>query len=206
MSLNIMHNFLKNWKKKRNTYDFGRAGQELWRWLRRWTNPREGAGKQSPWGNEGGRSQERQEEPGAGGAQQDSGHSHDDGPQWSWWREEPWLPTPGGQTTAAEQVVEEPEAETESRRARGMPRIRGARVEQRTLATRPGDMRRNRSDWGPRWSKREEEAQQSRWDGATKCSQRIGVQRRWRVDAQPRQSRRDEGAQWSDGWRWRRGS
>ncbi len=50
----------------------------------RWTNPREMVpSKQSPWGDEGGRSQERQEEPGAGGAQQDSGHSHDDGPQWS---------------------------------------------------------------------------------------------------------------------------
>ncbi len=130
------------------------------------TNLRGGAGKQSPRGDEGGKSQERQEEPGAGGAQQDSGHSHDDGPQWSWWREEPWPPTPVGRTTAAEQVVEQPEAETESRRARGMPRIRGARVEQRTLATRPGDTQRNRSDWGPRWSKREEEAQQGRSDEA----------------------------------------
>ncbi len=36
---------------------------------------------------------------------------------------------------AAEQVVEEPEAEPESQRARGMPRIRGARVEPRSMAT-----------------------------------------------------------------------
>ncbi len=57
-----------------------------------------------------------------------------------WWRptvelteggamEEGWPPTPGGRPTMAEQVAEEPEAETESQRARGMQRIWGARVE-----------------------------------------------------------------------------
>ncbi len=49
--------------------------------------------------------------------------------------EERWPPTPGGQPMAVEQVVEEPEVETESQRARGMPRIRGARVEPRALVT-----------------------------------------------------------------------
>ncbi len=65
-------------------------------------------------------------------------------PQPWWWptvepteggaMEEWWPPTPGGRPTVAEQVVEEPE--TESQRARGMPRIRGARVEPRALATK----------------------------------------------------------------------
>ncbi len=60
-------------------------------------------------------------------------------PQPWWWptveptvggaMEEGWPPTPGGWQTAAEQVVEEPEEETESQRTRGMPRIQGARVE-----------------------------------------------------------------------------
>ncbi len=67
-------------------------------------------------------------------------------PQPWWWptvepteggaMEEGWPLTPGGRPTAAEQVVEEPEAETESQRARGMQRIRGARVEQRALANK----------------------------------------------------------------------
>ncbi len=38
----------------------------------------------------GARDPEGQEGPGAGGAQLDPGHSHDDGPRWSRWREEPW--------------------------------------------------------------------------------------------------------------------
>ncbi len=49
--------------------------------------------------------------------------------------EEEWPRTPGVRPMAAEQVVEEPEAEPESQRARGMPRIRGARVEPRSMAT-----------------------------------------------------------------------
>ncbi|KAL1258303.1 hypothetical protein QQF64_011547 [Cirrhinus molitorella] len=50
--------------------------------------------------------------------------------------EEEWPPTPGGRPTAAEQVEEEPEAETESRwRARATGRIRRAKAEQVALAT-----------------------------------------------------------------------
>ncbi len=59
--------------------------------LRRRTDTREGAGRQSS------RGWLRREEPGrrleghgAGGAQQDPGHSHDDGPRWRIRREEPW--------------------------------------------------------------------------------------------------------------------
>ncbi len=52
--------------------------------------------------------------------------------------EEEWPANTGGRPKAAEQVAEEPEAEMESQRARGMrgmPRIRGARVEPRALET-----------------------------------------------------------------------
>lgn len=45
------------------------------------------------------------------------------------------LTAPGGQPTAAEQVVVEPEAEIESQRARATGRIQRAKVEQMTLAT-----------------------------------------------------------------------
>ncbi len=65
-------------------------------------------------------------------------------PQPWWWptvelteggaMEEEWPPTPGGWPIASEQVVEEPEAETESQQARRMPRFRGARLEPRALA------------------------------------------------------------------------
>ncbi len=113
----------------------GRGGWELWRRLRRRTDTREGAGRQRPgrcWRRE--EPGKRQEGPRAGGAQPDPGHSHDDGPRWSRRREEPWR-RDGHRPTAAEQVVEEPEVETESQRARGMPRIRGARVEPRALVT-----------------------------------------------------------------------
>ncbi|KAL1263462.1 hypothetical protein QQF64_006201 [Cirrhinus molitorella] len=44
-------------------------------------------------------------------------------------------PTPGGRPTAAEQVEEEPEAETESRWARATGRIRRAKAEQMAPAT-----------------------------------------------------------------------
>ncbi len=66
-------------------------------------------------------------------------------PQPWWWptvelteggaMEEEWPPTPEGWPTASEQVVVEPEAETESQRARRMPRFRGARVEPRAQVT-----------------------------------------------------------------------
>ncbi|KAL1276295.1 hypothetical protein QQF64_035918 [Cirrhinus molitorella] len=49
--------------------------------------------------------------------------------------EEEGLTTPGGRLTAAEQVVEEPEAETESRWARATGRIRRAKAEQVAPAT-----------------------------------------------------------------------
>ncbi|KAL1248297.1 hypothetical protein QQF64_021615 [Cirrhinus molitorella] len=48
---------------------------------------------------------------------------------------EEWPPTPGGRPTAAEQVEEEPEAETESRWARATGRIRRAKAEQMAPAT-----------------------------------------------------------------------
>ncbi len=119
----------------RGTTERGGNGWEpRWR-LRRRTNTREGTGWQRPgrWRRreEPGK---RQEGPGAGGVQLDPGHSHDDGPRWSRWKEEPWR-SDGHRLQGAEQVVEEPEAETESQRARGMLRIRGARVEPRALAT-----------------------------------------------------------------------
>ncbi len=79
--------------------------------------------------------------------------------------EEGWPPTLGGRPTWTEQVVEEPEAETESQRARGMPRIRGAKVEPRALVTEA-----KAEIPGPRWSWREEGDQWSRWDGAMRCS------------------------------------
>ncbi len=66
-------------------------------------------------------------------------------PQSRWWpMEEPteggamveeWPPTPGGRPTAVEQVEVEPEAATESRRARMKPRIRRAKVEPEASAT-----------------------------------------------------------------------
>ncbi len=48
---------------------------------------------------------------------------------------EEWSLTPWGRPTVAEQVVLEPEAATESRRARVMPRIRRAKVEPEASAT-----------------------------------------------------------------------
>ncbi|KAK2887136.1 hypothetical protein Q8A67_015364 [Cirrhinus molitorella] len=45
------------------------------------------------------------------------------------------LTTPGGQPTAAEQVVEEPKAETESRRSRVMGRIRRTEAKPKAPAT-----------------------------------------------------------------------
>ncbi|KAL1276705.1 hypothetical protein QQF64_036328 [Cirrhinus molitorella] len=48
---------------------------------------------------------------------------------------EEWPPTPGGRPTVAEQVEEEPEAETESRWARVTGRIRRAKAEQVAPAT-----------------------------------------------------------------------
>ncbi len=99
----------------------------------------------------GGRLTETREVTKEGGAREETGGTRSRrrtaGPRpqpWWWPAVEPteggameeWLPpTPGGRPTAAEQVVEEPEAETESQRARGMQRIRGARVEPRALAT-----------------------------------------------------------------------
>ncbi|KAL1270420.1 hypothetical protein QQF64_029436 [Cirrhinus molitorella] len=46
------------------------------------------------------------------------------------------LTTPGGRPTVAEQVVVEPEAETESRRSGATPRIRRAKAEQMAPATK----------------------------------------------------------------------
>ncbi|KAL1250762.1 hypothetical protein QQF64_018558 [Cirrhinus molitorella] len=48
--------------------------------------------------------------------------------------EEEWPPTPGDRPTAAEQVEEEPEAETECQWARPTGRIRRAKAEQMALA------------------------------------------------------------------------
>ncbi len=52
--------------------------------------------------------------------------------------EEGWPPTPRGPPTAAEEwwSGEEPKAEMESQRARGMLRIQGARVEPKALVTK----------------------------------------------------------------------
>ncbi len=109
-----------------------------------WT-PGRGAADREKGGNEGGRSQGRdrgdQEEEeehswtqatammmAHGGA--DGGRNHGEG-----MAADSRGPTPGSRPMAAEQVVEGPEVETESQRARGMSRIRGARVEPRALAT-----------------------------------------------------------------------
>ncbi len=195
----------------------GRGGWELGRRLRRRTDIREGAGWQRPgrWRRreEPGK---RQEGPGAGGAQLDSGHSHD-GPRWSRRREEPWR-SDGRRLQGADQrwrsrwwrSPRRRRRANETGRCRGSGGLGWSRGIWRPRRRRSsGDPRWSRSDWGPRWSWREEGAQRSRWDGATRRSQRRGVLRRWRVDAWPRRSRRDEGARWSwwiDGWRWRRGS
>ncbi len=199
----------------RGTTEGGGNGWELRRRLRRRTNTREGAGWQRPgrWRRreEPGK---RQEGPGAGGAQLDPGHSHDDGPRWSWRREEPWR-SDCRQLQGADQRRRSRWWRSPRRRRRanepGGCRGSGGPGWSRGLwrprrRWRSGDPRRSRSDWGPRWSWREEGAQRSRWDGATRRSRRRGVLRRWRVDGQPRRSRRDEGARWSwriDGWRWR---
>ncbi len=53
--------------------------------------------------------------------------------------EQVWLPIPGVRPMAAEQVVEEPEAETESQRARRMPRIRGGQGRAEGSGDRGGD-------------------------------------------------------------------
>ncbi len=55
----------------------------------------------------------RQEGARTGGAWRNPGHNG--GPRWSRQREDPWSPTPGRQSTVAEQVVEKPEMETESK-------------------------------------------------------------------------------------------
>ncbi len=78
-------------------------------------------------------------------------------PQPWWWptvgpteggaMEEGWPPTPGGILKAVEQVVKEPEVE--SQRARGVPRIFGSRVEPRAPRW---------SNWGPRWSRLKEQS------------------------------------------------
>ncbi len=124
---------------------------------------------------------------------------------------EEWLPpTPGGRPTAAEQVVEEPEAETESQRARGCrgsggqggAEGSGDRGEGGDLEIR-GGAGATEDPGGAEGRKEPNGAGGTERRGAAR---RRGVLRRWRVDARPRRSRRDEGARWSwriDGWRWR---
>ncbi len=102
---------------------------------------------------------------------------------------EEWLPIQGGRPTAAEQVVEEPETETESQGNEEDP--------EEQMAPRL-------SDRGGAGGK--EEPDRAR---GTRCSWRSGVPR-WRmIDNRPRRSRRDEGARrswWTDGPRRRGGS
>ncbi len=204
MSLNIMHNFLKNWKKKRNTYDFWRAGQELRRWLRREDEPKGGGPANRVHGGtkEGGARRDRrspeQEAPSRTQATAmmmvhsgaDGGRSHGRRLQWAEQRRRSrWWSSPRQRQRADEPG--ECRGSGGPGWSRGLWR-RGPEIRNETGATEdPG---------GANGRKKPNR------DGATKRSQRIGVQRRWRVDARPRRSRRDEWAQWSDELRWRRGS
>ncbi len=174
--------------------NMGRGGWEHGRQLRRRTDTRERAGRQRPGGRR--RREEpgkRQEGPGAGGAWQDPGHSHNGGPRWSQRREEPWRRN-GRRLQGADQRRRSRWWRSPRRRRRankpGGCRGSGGPGWSRGLwrprqRRRSEDPQRIRSDWGPRWSWREEGAQRSRWDGATRRSQRRGVPRRWRVDTRP---------------------
>ncbi len=179
----------------------GKGRWELGRRLRRRTDTREGAGRQRP-GRRRRREEpgKRQEGPGAGGAQLDPGHSHDDGPQWSRRREEPWwrdgrrlqgLTNGGGAGGGGARGGDgEPTSQGDAGDPGGHGGADGSgdRGEGGSPEIRSGAGA--TEDPGGADGRKEP-------NGAGGTEQRGAVQRRWRVNARPRRSRRYEGARWS---------